>query len=749
MRYPMDNQTESVSFFERLGRWIARHNRLTLGVWLGLMILSLVVSPQLEGSLKGASMGYAGGEARQTELALERELGISADPLTIVFQSDLAILNPKNESGIGELVTQIRSIPGVKSVLSPIDHPSYRSRDQSVQYGVISLDRTGDSSTSIDGIEAKLQGGFPGLKTLLSGQAIVDREAQRISKLDLAKAELVALPLTLIALLFVFGSPVAASLPVAMGLLSVSITFGLLYFIAQQMPMSVLALNFCSMLGLGLGIDYSLLIVNRFREELADHSPQESAVRTVATAGKAVFFSGLIVCISLVCLLLFPIDLLRSIGVAGSLVVVLSVIVALTLLPALLALIGPRIYWGSRWMRPLQVQGGLWIAIARQVTNHSIPAILGIGAIIAVVSSPFLNAQFGLGDASILPKSVPARQAVEVIQRAFSIGEPSPVLVMIQTTEPGDRILSNDHLASLYPLVQQLQFDPRVAKVNSLVNLTPGQQLSDYQRLYGAPKALIPREIAAAIDAYSNNSTTLISITSRTDSHSQASHQLVQELRKKLMPGLTLTIGGQTANELDTLQEVAHRVPVILVATMGVTFIVLCILFQSIVLPLKAIAMNLLSIGASFGALVFVFQEGHLKEWLHFDPLGYLDILLPLVLFCVVFGLSMDYEVFLLTRIKEIYDRTGDNTQSVIEGLNKTGWIITSAAFLMIIVTGAFALTTIIFMKALGLGIALAIFLDATLIRVILVPATMHLMGKWNWWSPKFLRLDRVKVTLD
>jgi putative drug exporter of the RND superfamily len=320
---------------------------------------------------------------------------------------------------------------------------------------------------------------------------------------------------------------------------------------------------------------------------------------------------------------------------------------------------------------------------------------------------------------------------------------------MIQTQETGDRILSNDHLTSLYPLVQQLQSDPRVAKVSSLVNLTPGQTLSDYQRLYGAPKTLIPQSIAAAIDAYSNNSTTLISITSRTDSHSSDSHQLVQELRQRSLPGLTLKVGGQSANELDTLQEVAHRVPVVLIATMGITFVVLCVLFQSIVLPLKAIAMNLLSIGASFGALVFVFQEGHLKEWLHFDPLGYLDILLPLVLFCVVFGLSMDYEVFLLTRIKEIYDRTGDNTQSVIEGLNKTGWIITSAAFLMIIVTGAFALTTIIFMKALGLGIALAIFLDATLIRVILVPATMHLMGKWNWWSPKFLRLDRVKVTLD
>jgi putative drug exporter of the RND superfamily len=224
---------------------------------------------------------------------------------------------------------------------------------------------------------------------------------------------------------------------------------------------------------------------------------------------------------------------------------------------------------------------------------------------------------------------------------------------------------------------------------------------------------------------------------------------LVQDLRKLSLKGLTVKVGGQAASEIDTLQEVAHRFPIILAATMTVTFMVLTLLFQSIVLPLKAIAMNVLSVGASFGALVFVFQEGHLKEWLHFDPLGYLDILLPLVLFCVVFGLSMDYEVFLLARIKEIYDCTGNNTQSVVEGLERTGGMITSAALLMIIVTGAFALTNIIFMKALGLGIALAILLDASLIRVILVPATMHLMGKWNWWYPCFLRLDKIQVKID
>jgi putative drug exporter of the RND superfamily len=238
-------------------------------------------------------------------------------------------------------------------------------------------------------------------------------------------------------------------------------------------------------------------------------------------------------------------------------------------------------------------------------------------------------------------------------------------------------------------------------------------------------------------------------VRSRTVSHDAASHALVQELRLLSLKGLTVQVGGQTASEIDILQEVSQRFPFALAGIIGVTFIVLCLLFQSIILPLKAILMNVLSIGASFGALVFIFQQGHLKELLNFSPLGYLDILLPLVLFCVVFGLSMDYEIFLLTRIKEAYDRTGDNSQSVLEGLEHTGWIITSAAGLMIIVTGAFTLTSIIFMKALGLGIALAVLIDATLIRVILVPAAMHLMGKWNWWSPHFLRFGRSQVNLD
>jgi putative drug exporter of the RND superfamily len=631
----------------------------------------------------------------------------------------------------------VQRTEGVKSVERTATHPEFRSADGRTQYNLVSLVPDAEPTAAIERIAENLRRDVPAdLQVLLTGRALVDREAQRISKADLGRAELVALPLTLITLLFVFGSMVAAALPIVMGLLSVSVTFGLLYVIAQQMPMSVLAINFASMLGLGLGIDYSLLMVNRFREERQHRSKSEAIVRTVATAGEAVFVSGITVCISLACLMLFPISLLRSISVAGSIVVLLSVFVALTVLPALLMLLGDRLNWRDR--RSVNQRFDFWSTIARNVTQRSVLSLVGVMLVITVLTAPFLRAEFGLGDASILPPTVAARSGVEVLQKAFGPGETAPIFLAISTTKLGDRILSTDGINRLHALTEKLQADRRIKRVSSLFNLPlppNAPALAQYQQLY-TPGFPLPAPIAAAVKSLSNETTTLMVLTSQTDSHSPESHQLVKELRQLDLGGFQVQVGGQTATEIDTIAAVAQKFPLILTATMGITFVVLCLLFQSVVLPLKAIVMNFLSIGASFGALVFVFQEGHLSQWLHFQPLGYLDILLPLVLFGVVFGLSMDYEVFLLTRIKEIYDECGDNSRSVIEGLAHTGSIITNAAVLMIIVTGAFALTSIIFMKALGLGIALAILVDATLIRVILVPSTMHLMGKWNWWTP-------------
>jgi putative drug exporter of the RND superfamily len=722
------------AYFTRFGQGITRYPAWVLGTWVALTVISLALTPALEKSLQGAGMTYEDSAARQTEQQLQRELGVPIDPLTLVFQSTTRSLQTPE---IEALLDRVQRTEGVKSVERTATHPEFRSADGRTQYNLVSLVPEAAPTAVIERIEASLQRDVPAdLQVLLTGRAVVDREAQRISKADLGRAELVALPLTLMTLLFVFGSVVAAGLPIVMGLLSVSVTFGLLYLIAQQMPMSVLAINFASMLGLGLGIDYSLLMVNRFREERQHRRKSAAIVRTVATAGQAVFVSGITVCISLACLMLFPIALLRSISIAGSIVVLLSVFVALTVLPALLMLLGDRVKWRDR--RSVDQRYQFWSTIARNVTQRSVLSLVGVLLVIALLTAPFLQAEFGLGDASILPPTVAARSGIDILQKAFGPGETAPILLSISTTKLGDRILSTDGINRLYALTEQLQADGRVQRVKSLFNLPlppNAPALAQYQQLY-TPGAPLPPPIAAAVKALTNETTTLMVLTSRTDSHHPESHRLVEDLRQLDLGGLQVQVGGQTATEIDTIAAVAQKFPIILAATMGITFVVLCLLFESVVLPLKAILMNFMSIGASFGALVFVFQEGHLSQWLNFQPLGYLDILLPLVLFGVVFGLSMDYEVFLLTRIKEIYDECGDNSRSVIEGLAHTGSIITHAAVLMIIVTGAFALTSIIFMKALGLGIALAILVDATLIRVILVPSTMHLMGKWNWWTP-------------
>jgi RND superfamily putative drug exporter len=771
----------SRSLFAWLGSLCYRYRRTVIAIWGILVLLGLALTPYLDSVLKGAGMVYEGGESHRVEQLLQQQLKIAPDPLTIVFQNTQ---NPENQRQVEQILTQIKNLPLVSSVVSAAERPDYRTADGNTQYSIINLKVTGlETVPVIENIEQVLsQNNTKNLNTFLTGKFVVERDAQSISKVDLAKAELFALPLTLVALLFVFGSVVAATMPVAMGIMSVSVTFGLLCLVSLKMDLSVFVLNITSMLGLGLGIDYSLLIVNRFREELETNSVENAIVRTIDTAGRAVFFSGLTVCIGLVSLLLFPILLLSSLGVAGSLVVLLSVAAALTLLPALLGIVGHNI---NRWrLVPTTPQhSGIWSAIAKNVIRYSVAAVALVLAIVIILTSPFFQARFGVGDASILPKGVKAREGVEVLSKAFGHGEVSPLLLAISTKNSGDRIFSEQNIATLYNLVAKLKADSRVAKVSSLVNIDPRLRLQDYQQLYSVTKApttevaaiqtksacadydtkslpqeglvcvpalLLDKSLRATIDYFKkSDSTTLIVINSRTPSNDEKSQNLVQDLRALSLDNLQVQVGGQTASALDTIQEVYRRFPLVLAVIMSVTFVVLCLLFNSVILPLKAIIINLLSLGASFGAMVFIFQEGNFHTWLNFAPLGYLDILLPVVLFCVLFGLSMDYEVFLLTRIQEAYERSGNNTLSVIEGLERTGRIITSAALLMIIVTSAFALTSIIFVKALGLGTALAVFLDTTLIRAILVPATMHLMGKWNWWSPKFLYLDKIKVKLD
>ncbi len=746
----MDIETNRLKTFSQrspfiwLGHATHCHRKWVIFAWALLVAFSLAVIPQLETMLKETGAVYESGSAYEVGQLLQQELQIPAEPITIVFHAPQSLLTNSN-SQIAEIQRSLRSLPAVKSVISAQERPEYRSADGKTEYNLIYLnevylkEKNQESSAAIAAIEKILpQGDRSALQTYLTGKAIIDRDVQQISKADLGQIEAWVLPLTLITLIIVFGSLVAAAMPVAMGVMTVSVTFGMLYLIALKLNVSVFALNLTTMLGLGLGIDYSLLIVNRFREELQTTNLEQAIAHTLDTAGRAVFFSGLTVCIGLVCLTLFPIQLLQSLGIAGSLVVLLSVAAALTLLPALLSFTGHWIHQGRATVR-LQVRWErFWTAIAQSVTRHSLLAVTVVLVLVAGLTAPFLQANFGLISADILPQATPSRQGIDLVKQSFGAGEVTPILLVAQTKNPGDRILSENSIGTLYDLVAQLQTDPRIDRVTSLVNLDPTLTRQTYQQLYQNPSQL-PTELAAIVPQLSHGSTTLISIKSRTASNDPASRALVEDLRQLRVNGLRLQVGGQTATELDTIAAIYQRFPIVLLTLMIATFALLYLLLGSIVLPLKAIVMNLLSIGASFGAVVFIFQQGNFQTWLNFTPVGYLDILLPVVLFCVLFGLSMDYEVFLLTRIKEAYDRTQNNSQSVIEGLERTGGIITSAALLMILVTSAFAFANIIFVKALGLGCAIAIAIDATLIRVILVPATMHLLGKWNWWSPSFL----------
>ncbi|NJM46362.1 MAG: MMPL family transporter [Alkalinema sp. RU_4_3] len=511
--------------------------------------------------------------------------------MTIVFQeSRNSLYIPEIES----LLDRVARLPEVESVTRSEKHPKFRP-GYFTQYHLVGL-KSGpglpSKNDTIDRIEDLFKRDIsPDLTVYVTGRAVVDRDAQRISKADLGRAELVALPLTLITLLFVFGSWVAAAIPIVMGLLSVSTTLGCLYWVAQQMEMSVLAINFASMLGLGLGIDYALLMVNRFRQERQVRSKSEAIARMVETAGEAVFVSGLTVCISLACLMMFPIALLRSISIAGSLVVMFSVTVALTVLPALLMLVGDRIRWSND--ETTKPRGQFWRTIAQWVTRHSVLSLLGVLLVIIVLSAPFLQAELGLGDASVLPPDVPARQGVEVIQSAFGPGEPSPILLAVSTPNDQSKILSGEPIDRLYTLTQKFQGDPRVLRVKSLFNLplppvelppeappeTPiPTVLEQYKQLYTMVQP--PPAIAEAVKVFSSETTTLIAITSKTDSHSPESHQLVKELRSMDFGPLQASVGGQTAMEIDTLAAVAQQFPRILGATMAITFVVLCILLS-------------------------------------------------------------------------------------------------------------------------------------------------------------------------
>jgi putative drug exporter of the RND superfamily len=746
--------------FERLGAFVVRRRWAIVVAWSVLLVAAIPLAPRAPGVLVAGGFQLDDLESARARAVLERELGIKPSALALVAHSDSARAGePTFESELAEVVARVRRAPSIVAVTSHLDNPRQVSADGRTVYEVVWIDLPPDRSPdAVPGVRAALAPAPVDLQLSLAGGPVFYGDILEVSESDLRRSEAVSLPLAALVLLLVFGSVVAAGVPLIVGGSAVVVGLAVITILAALTPLSIFVLNLATLMGLGLGVDYALLVTTRFREELSRRgggrtasgaidrgAVDEAVVATVSTAGRAVFFSGLTVLLGLTGLVLFEFMLLRSVGIAGAVVVGLAAAAALTLMPAVLAILGPRL---EAFPLPGRHDAGTpshaWERLARRVMAHPVQVLVPTLALLLVLGAPFLSVRFNAPDATILPPYVPSRQSLDLLQATFGEGDFAPLWLAVRTPGPAT---DPANVAALFDYTRRLESDPRVTHIDSIVDLDPRLSLTQYQVLYADPTRVPDRYAAVALAASTREDLTFVQVFTPYGPNAQEGRALVREMRDPGSPlappgGFQVLVAGGAAEVEDVVARIAADFPRTAIFILVTTYLVLLLLLRSVVLPAKALVMNSLSIVASFGALVWIFQQGNLSALLGFTPLGYVETSQPVILFCVLFGLSMDYEVFLLSRMKEVYDRTGDNVTAVARGLERSGRIVTSAALVVVVVASSFAFADIVLIKALGLGVAIAVGLDATVVRALLVPATMRLLGKWNWWLPA--ALDRI-----
>ena len=702
-----------------LGNFIVRRAKFVLFGFIGLVAFSSIWGFQVFGNLQGGGYDNPNSDSATVTELLGSEFAV--DPAEVIVLADLpGDANELNEQGFPtyfELVTslseELAAIEGVNQVLNyyTLGSPqSLISEDGKLVYLLVDLDNDGDQSASVAKIVDDFTGDYQGAEIHVAGFGAVTKAINETIEHDLIRAETIAIPIVLILLVITFGSLVAAGLPLFVGGLAIVGSFFVIWVVSSFTDVSIFSLNLITGLGLGLGIDYSLLVVNRFREErAAGHSVEQATVNTVATAGKTVIFSGLTVGLVMISMAFFPQYFLQSFALAGSTVVVLAVIGAAIVVPAQLRLQGDKINSLRVFKRNLVPKDkGIWEKIARFTMRKPLPilfvTILGLSGMFSLST----DAVFGQVDDRVLPKESPALVASNLLRDRFDGRESAPIEILVQ----GSDSAINDYLSNL-------EEQPDIVRVAIL----PTEQSTDWVRI-NAITDLEPR----SPEGYEQT---------------VAIRSLENDLDQVL-------VGGGGAYYTDSQQGIEQALPLAAIWIFFTTYILLFLFTGSVLLPLKAILLNVLSLGAILGVLSYVFQNGHL-QWLlgEYSVTGTIDTSSLVMVAVVAFGLSMDYELFLLSRIKEQHDAGMNTVNSVAVGLQRSGRIITAAAFILAVTFGAFASSGVSIMKMLGFGIAFAILIDATIVRALLVPALMRLFGAANWWAPKWLRKVHQKIGLS
>ncbi len=682
---------------------IARRPRRVLTLVLAFAVVAGVIGGPVPGKLVDSTTSFEdpASQSVQARRLLERSTGVHDAP-------DVVLLI---RNATPERIAAARAVLKHDRVVAAIT-PAVRSRDGRSAYLAATFNAGADrgSATEITDAVSHIHG------VLAGGPAVASQEISSTVKKDLARAELYAFPLLFLLSLLIFRGVVAALLPPLVGGVTIVGTFLVMRAVNTTLPLSIFAVNLVTGLGLGLAIDYSLFVLSRYREELARVGPgREALVRTLTTAGRTVLFSGLTVAAALASLSVFPLRFLYSMGVAGAIAALIAVAVSLVGLSALLAVLGPRVNAlapprlrraAERSAKP-DAQGG-WYRLSREVMKRPVPIAAGSAALLIALGIPFLGIRFTGVDASSLPPSASARQVDEAVRSEFPPAPTSPIVVALRAPSGAAPQLS--------AYAERLRALDRAAAVTG-----PERAGAGLWRL-----EVIPRG----------------------EPLSSSAKQLVREVRAVPTPFATL-VGGATAGFLDQQSSLKSHLPIALAILIATTLILLFLATDSVVLPVKSLVMNLLSLSAAFGLLVLIFQHGHLQGLLDYTSQGALESTQPILLFVIAFALSTDYGVFLLTRIKEHHDAGEPNREAVPRGLERTGPIVTSAALLFTVAIGAFSTSHIVFIKELGVGTALAVLIDASIVRALLVPSLMELLGEWNWWAPRTLRRLHARLGLS
>jgi RND superfamily putative drug exporter len=744
--------------FAAWGRFVYRWRWVTLAVSGGLLVISVL------GLLMGGTFTSGGPVNSDLEAARARSLLLSELAADTKGRSSFLLIFRGTSQSVGDsgfkdavivALAPIESDARVTKVVTPYNTPNsdlalaLTSKDG--HEALVQVDLKSDGSQAQKDYQA-LRGAIRSdrLTVIGTGNVPINSAFSTTLASDLQRAETVTLPITLLLLLLIFGTVVAASLPLAVGILTILGGLAATLFLTRFGDVSEYAINVVTLIGLGVAIDYSLFIVNRFRDELvAGATPESALANTMATAGRAITFSGLTVAIGLSAMLFYQGTFMASMGVAGAIVVGLAVLYALTFLPALLAVIGPavnRLRLPSR--RSAGMGSGFWHGLATWIMRRPLLVLLPTVAFLLVAASPFLSMRIANGSADMLPTHLEARQGYDLFVADFPGQKQTTFQVVVNY--PSGTPLTAPRIGDQFDLDRRIASIPGVLRTNSIYTLDASLGRAEYEAMYTGDASNLPAAVRQAIKASVGEHIVVIQASSNYQPTSDAARSIVNSIRadRDVGHGGTVLVAGETATDLDTVRSITERTPLAVGFVVLVTYLVLFLLTGSIVLPLKAVLLNLLSIGAAFGALVWIFQQGHLSQLLGFTPQS-LDPSIPVILFSIVFGMSMDYEVLLVSRIQEEYLRTGDNTRAVADGLERSGRLITGAALIMVAVFMAFGLAEVVLIKAIGIGLAIAVAIDATLVRALAVPALMRLLGDLNWWAPKPLRWLHSRVGLS